>query len=215
MSLTRKALTAMGIESDKIDQIIEMHTETVTALKEQIEEFKSEAGDSKTTKDELSKVQKELDEFKKQAETDKKNSEARATEFEKLKKEYDDYKTEQEAKAVRAVKEKALRELLTDMKMSDKGVAQVVKWMGVDSVEVDDSGKLKDASGLRKSIKDDWGDYIQTTGELGANTPKPPANNGSGTGMTKAEILKIKDATERQKAISENPALFGLPTEGE
>lgn len=215
MSLTRKALTAMGIESDKIDQIIEMHTETVTALKEQIEEFKSEAGDSKTTKDELAKVQKELDELKKQAETDKKNSEAKATEFEKLKKEYDDYKTEQEAKAVRAVKEKALRELLTDMKMSDKGVAQVVKWMGVDNVEVDEGGKLKSAADLRKSIKEDWGDYIQTTEEKGASTPTPPANNGSGTGMTKAEILKIKDATERQKAISENPALFGLPTEGE
>ena len=205
----------MGLESEKIDQIIEMHTETVTALKEQIETLKSETGDSKATKDELAKVQKELDELKKQAETNKKDSDAKATEFEKLKKEYDDYKTEQESKAVKATKEKALRELLKDMKMSDKGVAQVVKWMGVDNVEVDEDGKLKSAADLRKSIKEDWGDYIQTTEEKGANTPTPPANNGGGTGMTKADILKIKDATERQKAISENPALFGLPTEGE
>ena len=34
MALTRKFLKAMGIEDDKIDQIIDAHTETVTALKE-------------------------------------------------------------------------------------------------------------------------------------------------------------------------------------
>ena len=33
MALTRKMLKAMGIEEEKIDQIIEAHTETVDALK--------------------------------------------------------------------------------------------------------------------------------------------------------------------------------------
>ena len=33
MALTRKMLKAMGIEDDKIDQIIEAHTETVDGLK--------------------------------------------------------------------------------------------------------------------------------------------------------------------------------------
>lgn len=212
MSLTRKALTAMGLESEKIDQIIEMHTETVTALKEQIESLKDDAAGSKNSKDELEKVQKELDNLKKQAEADKKTSEAKDAELEKLKREYEEYKTEQENKVVKATKEKALRELLSDMKMSDKGVSQVVKWMGVDKVEIDEEGKLKDAANLRKAIKEDWGDYIQTTMEKGADTSKPPANNGGGTGKTKAEILKIKDAAERQKAIAENPELFGLPT---
>ena len=31
----------MGIEGDKVDQIIEMHSETVNALKDQISEYKS------------------------------------------------------------------------------------------------------------------------------------------------------------------------------
>ena len=34
MSLTRKFLSAMGIEEDKIEQIIDAHTDTVNALKE-------------------------------------------------------------------------------------------------------------------------------------------------------------------------------------
>jgi hypothetical protein len=99
------------------------------------------------------------------------------------------------------------------MKMSDKGVAQVLKWMGVSKVDLDDDGKIKEAAALRKSIKEDWGDYIQTEGAKGAETHNPPGGNGGGgTGKTKAEILKIKDAKERQQAILDNPSLFGLPS---
>ena len=100
------------------------------------------------------------------------------------------------------------------MKMSDKGSKQVLKWMGVDGFELDESGKIKDASALRKSIKEDWGDYIQTENPKGAETPNPPGNGGSGgTGKSKSEILNIKDAKERQQAIADNPELFGLSAE--
>ena len=45
MALTRKMLKAMGIEDEKIDQIIEAHTETTDALKQQRDEAKAEAAD--------------------------------------------------------------------------------------------------------------------------------------------------------------------------
>lgn len=38
MSLTCKMLRAMGIEDDKADQIIDVHAETVDALKQQVAE---------------------------------------------------------------------------------------------------------------------------------------------------------------------------------
>lgn len=53
MSLTRKMLKAMGIEEEKIEQIIEAHTETVDALKA----YKEDA-------DKLKNVQRELDDLK-------------------------------------------------------------------------------------------------------------------------------------------------------
>lgn len=210
MSLTRKSLTAMGIDAEKIDQIIEMHTETVSALKGQIDDIKAERDTLKEEADKLPVIQKELDSLKEKASADAKDSESKAQEYEKLKKEFDDYKAETESKEARSVKEKALRELLTDMKMSDKGIAQVTKWMGVDAIELDEDGKLKDATALRKSIKEDWGDYIQTTGTQGAETPMPPTNNGGSTGKTKEEIMKIKNSSERQKAIADNHELFGF-----
>ena len=43
MALTRKMLKAMGIEDEKIDQIIEEHTESTDALKQQRDEYKAKA----------------------------------------------------------------------------------------------------------------------------------------------------------------------------
>ena len=43
MSLTRKMLKAMGIEEEKIDQIIEAHSETVDALKKDRDTYKENA----------------------------------------------------------------------------------------------------------------------------------------------------------------------------
>ena len=43
MSLTRKMLKAMNIEEEKIDQIIEAHTETVDGFKDKVNEYKEKA----------------------------------------------------------------------------------------------------------------------------------------------------------------------------
>lgn len=43
MALTRKLLRSMGIEDEKIDQIIDAHTETVNALKDERDGLKDAA----------------------------------------------------------------------------------------------------------------------------------------------------------------------------
>ena len=211
MALSRKFLSALGIEADKIDQIIEAHTDSLEGIKAERDKYKEQIDNGKNDVDAKAKehadTRKELEDLKKQVETDAKEREGK--DYDKLKKEFDDYKAEQEAKATRAAKESALKELLTDMKMSDKGSKQVLKWMGVADIVLDEDGKIKDASNLRKSIKEDWGDYIQSEGAKGAETSNPPENNGGKKYNNKEEIMKIKDRNERQQAISENHELFG------
>lgn len=213
MALSRKYLATLGIEADKIDEIITAHSESIEAVKSDRDKYKAQVDDlnEKISKDAeaLKTAQKELSDLKAQVDADAKNREGK--DYDALKAEFDTYKKEQEAKAVKSAKESALKELLSDMKMSDRGVKQVLKWMGVDGFELDENGKIKDASTLRKSIKEDWGDYIQTEGAKGADTPTPPGGTGGGTGKTKKEIMQIKDAKERQQAIADNPELFGLP----
>ena len=79
----------------------------------------------------------------------------------------------------------------------------------IGSAELDDEGKLKNVDELKKSAKEEWADFIVSTGSQGAYTPNPPANTG-GHKMTKEQIMGIKDAEARQKAMLDNPEAFGI-----
>ena len=212
MALTRRMLSAMGLEADKIEQIIEAHTETVTGLKQQNADLSDQLAKAKETgtadSDKLKDVQKKYNDLLAQVEADNKAREGK--DYDALKKEYEDYKAEVQEKAVRSAKEKAFRELLSDMKVSDKGTGMILKYMGVSNIELDEDGKLKDATALRKAVKEDWGDYIPKIETKGAETQNPHTDGKGGAGkMTMEDIMKISNRKERQKAIGENLELFG------
>lgn len=198
MALTRKFLTALGIEEDKVDEIINAHAETVNGLKEQRDSYKADA-------EALPGVKAELETLKKAA-AEKAGSDSK---YDELKKEYDDYKKGVETRKMNAKKETAYKALLKDAGVSDKRFDSILKVTTLDGIELGEDGKIKDAEALTKNIKSEWADFIVAENKQGAKVPTPPANNG-GTTKTKEEIMAIKDGTERRKAIAENPELFGL-----
>ena len=202
MALTSKFLKAMGIEEDKIEQIIEAHTENTNALKEERDGYKADA-------DKLADVQKELDKAKKAAKDDGEETVLKS-EYDALKAEYDKYKGEITAEKERNAKETAYRELLKAAGISEKRISAIVKVTDIGSVELDKDGKIKDADKRTESVKTEWADFIETTTTKGANTANPPANNGKGNGKTKEEIMAIKDGTIRRQEMAANPHLFGL-----
>ena len=201
MSLTRKMLKAMGIEEEKIDQIIEAHSETVDSLKADRDTYKEDAEKLKT-------VQKELDELK------AKGDDGWKEKHDKLKGEFDKYKTDVQAKETHAAKEAAYRTILKDAGLSEKGIEKAVKYAEWDKIELETDGKLKCANDHIKAAKEEWAEYVTTTTTTGAKTSTPPANSG-GAKLTKAEIYardehgryKLSTA-ERQKALAENPDLM-------
>ena len=67
MSLTRRALKAMGIDEEKIDEIISMHSETVDGLKADVAKYKADA-------EALPEVQKQLEKAQADLEAGKKDS---------------------------------------------------------------------------------------------------------------------------------------------
>lgn len=180
MGLTRKMLSAMDIPADKIDEIISAHTETVDAIKEDRDRFKSESESLKAVEKQLDKANAELEEFRSgdwQAKYEKLKGD-----HDKLKGEYDTFKSDTEAKAVKAAKESAYKQLLQEAGLSDKRIPTVMKVSAgtVDGIMLDEDGKIKDADKLIESVKTEWADFIPTTHEQGANTPNPPANDGDG-----------------------------------
>ena len=207
MALTRKFLAALGIESEKIDQIVEANAESLADIQDKLAKANAELKEAKSKADTLPTVQKELDDLKAQVEADSKAREGK--DYDALKKEFDDYKAEREAQDTRAKKETAFRGLLKDLNISDKGAKLAVKYQDFGAIELDEEGKVKDATALRKSLKEDWGDYIVQEKEEGADTKTPPGSETGGNGgKTREEIMAIKDRTERQKAIAENIELF-------
>jgi hypothetical protein len=198
MALTRKFLSALGIEAEKIDEIITAHSETVDALKEQRDEYKESA-------DKLVDVQKELNELKKTAEQAEKDP--YKVKYEAVKEEFENYKSEQSAKETKHAKTEAYRSLLKECGIADKRIEAVLRVSDIDSVKLDKDGTIKDADTLKKSISEEWSDFIQTARQKGADTANPPKNDGGGT-KTRADIMNIKDTTERQRAIAENLDLF-------
>lgn len=147
---------------------------------------------------------------------DKQTAEDSVTTAEKWKVKYEaakqdlaTFKADQDKKDTRAAKETAYRALLKAAGVSEKRIEAVLKVSDVDGVELTDKGEIKGADNLTASIKDEWADFIETTGVQGAQTPNPPANTGGST-MTKEQIMDIKDIGERHKAIAEHHELFGI-----
>lgn len=198
MALTRKFLSALGIEADKVDEIITAHSETVDALKAERDKYKEDAV-------KLPDVQKELDDLKAAAEKDGKDP--YKVKYEAMKEEFENYKNEQTAKETKAQKTAAYKALLQECGVAEKRIEAVLRVSNIDDVKLDKDGKIRDADELKKSISEEWSDFIQTKSTKGAQTATPPQNNGNST-MTKADIMKIKDTGERQKAIAEHLNLF-------
>lgn len=197
MSLTRKMLKAMGIEEEKIDQIIEAHTDTVDGLKSDLSKYKTDA-------EKLSDVQKELDELK------AKGDDGWKEKHDKLKGEFDAYKKDVEAKETHNKKVEAYKAILKDANLSEKGIEKAIKYAEWDKIELGEDGKLKGANDHIKAVRDEWAEYVTTTTTTGAKTSTPPANNGGKTGKTKEEIMAIRDPAVRQAEIAKNPEAFGL-----
>lgn len=195
MALTRKMLKAMGIEEEKIEQIIDAHVESVDAIKAERDTYKGDA-------DKLRDVQKELDDLKKSDWQQK---------YEKEHSDFESYKTAQTAKETRASKDKAFRALLRDAGIPEKRHDAILKVTDLGEIELGEDGKIKDADKHTEKVKGEYAEFIVTTFERGAHVATPPANGGNHTARTKEQILAIKDGTERRKAMAENPGLFGLP----
>lgn len=199
MAFTRKFLSALGIEAEKVDEIISAHVEVVDSLKAERDAFKADA-------EKLPGVQKELEDLK--ASTGKEDS--YKVKYDALKEEFEEFKESITTEKSKAQKESAYRQLLADAGVAEKRIDAVMRVSDYGSIEFDDEGKIKNSEDLIKGIKEEWADFIPKQTTEGAKVSNPPANDGKTT-KSYEEIRAITDPIARQRAMAENPTLFGLP----
>lgn len=194
MSLTRKFLSAMGIEDDKAEQIISAHLETVDPLKKERDEYKAKADQFDGVQKELNATKQKLQGYEDPENKDswKVKYDALAEEKKTLQKEYDDYKADVSAKELTAQKREAYRNLLKSAGVSEKRLDSILKVSDFNSIELED-GKIKDEETLTNSIKDEWSDFIGTESKQGAGVPNPPVggNNINVRGVTQSRAAQL------------------------
>lgn len=202
MALTRRMLKALSIEDEKIDQIIEAHSETVDGLKDKLK-----AAEEKS--DKLDDVQKELDDLKANSGDDYK------AKYEKEHSDFEAYKKDVVAKETKAAKETAVRAYFESRNITGANLAIAMRGARDEIAGIElDGTSIKDTSALDALVSGEFAGLVVTTTKQGAATATPPTNTG-GVKLTRADIFKRDDkgrylmnTAERQKALAENPELL-------
>lgn len=191
MALTRKLLKGMGLSEEQIDSIIDAHTDTVDTMKDRIKALEGDAEGAK-------ELQKQLDALK--------GGKDWKAEHDKVKKEFDQYKADVAGKEQSAKMREAYRALLKEEKIDERIYDLAMKGTDFSGMKLTEDGKLENAEALREAIRKDYDAFRVKTEERGAQVGNPPA--GGKAAPTKAEIMAIKDKSERVSAIAQNLELF-------
>lgn len=132
--------------------------------------------------------------------------------YETQKSEYEKYKGDITAKETKVAKEKAVREYFKSKGINDDNMSIAMRGIKseIDAAELDEKGKIKDIKVFDELIKGDYSRLISRTETKGADTQIPPPNANNKKVMTWEDIDKIKDTTERQRAMYENREALGI-----
>ena len=197
----REILSTAGVDSEHmsaaVDAIIDGNVASIEALREDVAKYKADA-------EKLADVQKELDALKAN------NGDDYKTKYEKEHKAFEDFKNDVTAKQTRAAKEAAARAYFEGKNITGANLDIAMRGARdeIGGLEMD-GDKIKDTSALDALVSGTYAGLVVTTTKQGVNTATPPANGAKAT-MTKDQIMAIKDAGTRQRAIAENHELFGF-----
>lgn len=122
---------------------------------------------------------------------------------------FEKFKADADARSLLDKKKAAYKKLLSEQSIDAKRHDAILRATPFDSLTLDKDGNLEKADELKADIDRDWGDFKTTTIVKGAPVATPPVNNGPAK-KTREEIMAIKDAGARQRAIAENHELFGF-----
>lgn len=172
MALTRKLLSALGIDDDKIDQIIEAHTETTDALKQQRDKFKVDA-------DKVAELEKQLETAKAAAG----DGDGYKSKYDEEHKAFEAFKKQIEDGKVHDAKAAAARAYLKEKGIGEKSLGLALKALGdgIDALELDGE-TIKDAKALDEALSGDLAQLVTTTETKGADTATPPSTEGNTSG---------------------------------
>lgn len=194
--LTRKFLRALGVEEDKIDEIVTAHQDT-------LEEIKAERDSLKDNASKLAEAQAEVTRLSGELEKAKKNGGDAA----KIQADFDAYKQQIADEKAAAQTDADVLALLKEAGIQRESFQQLAsKSFDRSKIKRGEDGSISNRQELLEGIKTDFADCIATQQQQGTPPNNPPL--GGATPLTREQILAEKDTAKRQKLIAENISLF-------
>ena len=203
MAITVKYLEDLGVEKEVAEKIFAERSKEIEADKAKREKLETELKEKTESLDNLSKEFEDL-----------KANNASAEEY---KSKYEALVADNEAKAKQAEADRILAEKTENINKRFEAVvgektfshnaikADYLKKFG-EAIELEDNKSLSDEQIFHNLIKDDATAFTGVTAvKLQGGRPQ---GVGGKTYNTKADIMAIKDSTERQQAIADNISLF-------
>ncbi|MBQ9041423.1 MAG: hypothetical protein IJ111_01245 [Eggerthellaceae bacterium] len=191
MALTRSMLKAMGIEEEKIDQIIESHTETVDALKQQRDDLNERAS-------KVPALEKKVEELEAAKPTE--DFEAKYNEEHEA---FEQYKVQIAQQQAEKEKADLYRALLSEQGIDAKRLDSIMKVTDLSGVTVVD-GELADRETLAEKAKTEWEAFIPQTSTKGAEVDTPPASSHTVDGVNPETAKRLQERHERLYGKSTN-----------
>ena len=190
MSLSRQFLSAIGLESDKIDQVIERHSEAVEALKAQRDHAKREAESLREGAEKAESLEKQIEELKAQIPTDDWKAK-----YDSKNKEFEEFKAQVEAERINAQKATLYRNALKNAGVADRFLDDIMNMTDLKSVEMRD-GELVDVESINSRVKDKFSSFIETKRIEGTKVPEPPDSTPS-DGANPEIVKQLRERHER------------------
>lgn len=183
MALTRRLLKGLGLDEEQIETVLGEHEQTAEALK------RAEADAQR-----LADAEKELAEAKEALN-------AKSEELAKEREAFALYRAQAAEKAANEEKAALFRKALIEAGVSERHIDAIVRASDLTPFAVTD-GKFEDEKAVAAYIRSEWGDFIPEVKTRGVRVENPPEFGEAG--MSRPQIMGIRDDTERQRAIARN-----------
>lgn len=191
-----------GCTDEMENGIIALHLGVVDPMKDDIERYKAES-------ERLSGVQKELDALK----ATQASGDDYQKKYESEHEAFEAYKKDVEGQKLTAQKTDLVKAYFEGKGITGKnlGIAMRGASKEIDGITIA-NGQIKDTAELDALVAGDFAGLVVKTGEVGANTATPPANNGGNTFASMSLSDKMRYANEHPNEQSvkdwlENPTI--------
>lgn len=189
--LTRKNLKALNVPDEAIDAIVEAHSDAINDIKAERDKYAEQAKQIAALTTERDTLKQQLAEAKKSVGDAQKIQEA-----------FDAYKQQVETEKKTATLTTAAKKLLTSKGMQEKLADLVMAKRGLDGIELDDKGAIKDGDKLIDALKGEYGDLFSTQQQQGTPTTTPPSGGNATHGSGRAAALAAKYAQDMYGAVA-------------